>query len=407
MIKKVLNASGGPSKMSNEELRAQMQAASVLINGDSERQRGIASSNNYLLSMLADPDPDDAGELSQAGGEDFMIWKLLPNLQHLPESMLKKLPLSAIFQLNSALAKEDKLKAKLSVNSRLASNAKKLAESPALVKEGRDNRRDILHPARFLGGASCPNTSLWLEARRILGDKGVTPLGNYDLDSVGCGGCVTPRGWQELHNPASQELKLKLFYLPNVANSGLSAKKVNLHTGDEALSIGESLKEIADMDGYRSALNTAREAMASALPWNRSISAVVGFMMNTNYLQADLGGNQRRAQILTEFTDHVFGRNGLNYENGHPFLTTDDLAQVWSNWRGKRSALFLNKFNEKPTSASKPKVFICKRWNAGVCPKQADKDCKTTWGTTLKHVCNKFVAPNKFCEKDHTRLDHK
>ncbi len=344
-------------------------------------------------------------EISSPEKEDFKVWRLLPHLQHLPDKMLQQLPLSAIFQLNAALAKEDKSKAKLSVNSRLAMNAKKLAENPAQVKAGIDNRKDKLHYARFLGGASCPNTALWQEARKILGDKGVTPIGNYDLDSVGCGGCVTPRGWQELHNPSSQELKLKLFYLPNVANSGLSAKKVNLETGDESLSIGESLKEIADMDGYRTALNTAREAMASALPWNRSISAIVGFMMNTNYLQADLGGNQRRAQILTEFTDHIFGRNALNYENGHSFLTTDELTHVWANWRGKRSALFISKFNEKP--GLKKMNGVCKRWNAGHCIKQSDKECKTTWGTVLRHVCSKYVAPNRMCEKDHMRSDHK
>ena len=234
----------------------------------------------------------------------------------------------------------------------------------------------------------------------------MTPLGNYDLDSVGCGGCVTPRGWQELHNPSSQELKLKLFYLPNVSNSGLSARKVNLDTGDEALSIGESLKEIADMDGYRTALNTAREALASALPWNRSISAIVGFMMNTNYLQSDLGGLKNRAQVLTEFTDHVFGRNALNYENGHAFLTTDDLAHVWNNWKSKRAALFLGKYNERP-GGTKKQANLCKRWNMGTCPKQNENECKTTWGSILKNACNKFVAPNRMCEKDHTRTDHK
>ena len=93
--------------------------------------------------------------------------------------------------------------------------------------------------------------------------KGVTPLGNYDMDSVGCGGSVTPTAWLEIHNPSSQELKLRHFYLPNVGGSGMSAKKVALEDSEDALSIGESLKEIAVMDSFRSALNTAREAMAT------------------------------------------------------------------------------------------------------------------------------------------------
>ena len=97
---------------------------------------------------------------------------------------------------------------------------------------------------------------------------------------------MTPKAWLELHNPASQEQKLKMFHLLNVG-------------GEE----GESFKEIADLDSFTAALNTAREAMTSALPWNRSVGAIVGLMVNSGYMQEDLGGNIKRAAILTEFVD--------------------------------------------------------------------------------------------------------
>ena len=77
------------------------------------------------------------------------------------------------------------------------------------VERGKDNRKDILHSARFLGGASCSLTDQWSEARKAIGEEGIVALGNYDLDTVGCGGCVTPKGWMEIHNPASQDLKFK------------------------------------------------------------------------------------------------------------------------------------------------------------------------------------------------------
>lgn len=218
---------------------------------------------------------------------------------------------------------------------------------------------------------------------------------------------MTPKAWQELHNPASQELKLKMFHLPNVASSGLSARRVNLETGDEALSIGDSLKEIADMDSFRSAINTAREALHSALPWNRSISALVGFMQNTSFLQADLGNNPKRAAILTQFADYVFGRNALAWENGQPFLTSDELSHVWANWKGKQPMLLFTTRNSDKRLERRERTIICKRFNAGVCPKQADKECKSTLGFSLKHVCNKFIGNGKMCEKDHARKDHK
>ena len=371
------------------------------------RSRSGLEDMDMEVDSVADPGEDD---MDMSGSEQLAIWRLLPHLQSLPEAMLKKLPLSAMFQLNSALAKDQKNSAKMNVNSRLAANAQKLTAKPTQVHSGLDNRRDMLHQSRFMGGACCSNTELWLQARKAIGEDGVVALGNYDMDSVGCGGSVTPRGWQELHNPASKELKLKLFYLPNVANSGLSAKKVNLDGGDEALSIGDSMREIADVDSYKAALNTAREAMQSALPWNRSIGAIVGFMMNNSYLQADLGGNARRGAILTEFTDYVLGRNALNWENCQPFLTTDELAHVWGNWKGKRAIAISAKPEEKksqPYNKEKRSSDICRMYNVSKCRQQQDKDCKTPWGKVLRHVCNKYVAGGKMCEKDHPRADHK
>ena len=236
-----------------------------------------------------------------------------------------------------------------------------------------------------------------------------TPLVNYDMDSIGCGGGVTPKAWLEIHNPASQELRLRHFYLPNVGNSGLSAKKVALEDGADALSIGKSLKEIADMDGLRTALNNAREALASTLPWNHSMAAIVGFMLNSNYCKADLQGNNRRAQILTEFVDYIFGRNALNWEIAQPFLGSDELAHVWSMWKGKRSALFVQRIGEKRWGKREflgPKD-ICRRYNVGKCAKQAEKTCTTPFGTTLRHCCNFMNPTGKACEKNHPRSQHK
>ena len=209
-----------------------------------------------VASSIADPDEEDGSE--EDGGK-LELWKLLPQLKELPEAWLKKLPISAMFQLNTALAKENKTAEKLGVNSRLARNSKKLVKNPISIERGVDNRKDVLHPARFLGGASCALQEQWGEAQKVIGEEGVLPLGNYDLESVGCGGCVTSKGWAELHNPASQELRLKWFHLPNVG-SGSSSKRGD---GEDS---GEDSKEIADLESFKTVLNTAREALASALP---------------------------------------------------------------------------------------------------------------------------------------------
>jgi hypothetical protein len=356
--------------------------------------------------------PSPAVTAGQHSDFNLEIWKLFPHVQSLPVEMVRQLPISTMLQLNAALAKESKSAEKLSVSARLTHNAQKLQAAPVEVRAGWDDRKELLHDSRFLGGASCSGQYMWLRAREVLGEKGVLPIGNYDMDSVGCGGCVTPRGWQELHCPASSDLKLKLFYMPNVAGSALSAKKLNLEDGESALSIGDSMREIADFEGFRAALHTLREAMACAMPWNRSVGAISGFMLNTNYCATELQNNPKRAAILVEFVDFCLGRNALNWENKVPYLSTDELTHVWASWRGKRSAYFMTSGGsggggaEKKKPAAKKQDDICRRYNRNDCPYKAE-ECKTFYGIKLRHVCSYVLPGGKKCEQGHPKPEHK
>jgi hypothetical protein len=372
-----------------------------------------SSGAHFYSGTFVNPEARNAETTDNTFGSfNLEIWKLLPHIRGLPADMIKQMPLATMLQLNAALAKESKSVEKLSVNARLAQNAQKLQSAPTEIRHGWDDRKELLHEARFLGGPSCSGQYLWLRAREILGAKGVLPIGNYDMDSVGCGGCVTPRGWQEIHNPASPDIKLKLFYMPNVASSTLSARKLNLEDGESALSIGDSMREIADFDGFRAALHTLREAMACAMPWNRSVGAILGFMMNTNYCAADLQNNPQRAAILAEFVDFCLSRNSLNWENKMPYLSADELTHVWASWRGKRAAFFMASGGgagaEKPKKkqADKKRDDICRRFNRGDCPYKVE-DCKTFFGLKLRHVCSYVLPGGRKCEQDHSKVDHK
>ena len=116
------------------------------------------------------------------------------------------------------------------------------------------------------------------------------------------------------------------------------------------------------------------------------------------------------ASILTEFTDYVLGRNALNWENNQAFLSTDELAHVWGNWKTKRGIFGKSAEKKKPekdrSDKKKQMADICKLFNLKSCKFQADKECKSAWGKTLRHVCNKYVAGGKICLKDHLRADH-
>jgi hypothetical protein len=396
--------------------------ADRLVSSTNETLRSLGEefsrTDRGFPSFISGHDPDSglAGGAAAGGSssDPLQVWRLLPALKNMPDHILHQLSRSEIFQLNTAVLKESKVAGKLQANTKLTMNAQQLMANPVNIPGGLDDRKNVLHPARFLGGASCSAQELWLRAREHLGLNGVIPLGNYDLDSIGCGGCVTPRGWTVIHDPSSSELKLKLFHLPNVNSSSLSARKISLEDGESAINIGDSLKDIADMDALKSAINTLREAMASALPWNRSISALCGFFANNNFCASDLNNVPKKAVILTEFSDYVLQRNALNWENKQPFMSSDDLAHAWAAWKAKRSAIFssANSGNKKENQGKqqqqqKTRDGICRRYNSLMgCPNAAN-DCKTFYGSALRHVCNKFMPGGKKCEKDHPRPDHK
>ena len=137
--------------MSNQKLVKVTSAAKKAVSNVANCHTGNFGGGRSLAS-LADPD-EAGGSDSDEGGEDLQLWRLLPQLKEIPEALLKKLPLNAMFQLNSALAKEKKSSEKLGVNTRLAHNPKKVARNPTTVEKGLDNKRDQLHPACFNIGA--------------------------------------------------------------------------------------------------------------------------------------------------------------------------------------------------------------------------------------------------------------
>ena len=58
---------------------------------------------SFTNRILADAveDPDDTTTVDNDA--ELQIWKLLPQLRNLPESLLGKIPLATMFQLNAVL----------------------------------------------------------------------------------------------------------------------------------------------------------------------------------------------------------------------------------------------------------------------------------------------------------------
>ena len=124
-------------------------------------------------------------------------------LKDIPDSMIGKLSFSTLLQLNEALARDASANKKLEADARMAQNADSLLVSPNTVLPGIDDRQGRIHELWFKGGPACSAQFLWNRAREVLGNDGIPALASYDMDAMGCGGCVTAKAWLELANPAS------------------------------------------------------------------------------------------------------------------------------------------------------------------------------------------------------------
>jgi len=139
---------------------------------------------------------------------------------------------------------------------RMAKALEELRQNPVQIPAGVDDRAAVMHAARFLGGPTCSLQHQWLIAREIHGLDGVTPLAGYDTDALGISGCVTSRGWLEIHNPANPHLKLKYFSSSNVGSTAVSSRRLTLAEGENSVDINESFRDLAHMEDLKTSVHT-------------------------------------------------------------------------------------------------------------------------------------------------------
>jgi hypothetical protein len=263
----------------------------------------------------------------------------------------------------------------------------------------------VLHRGRFLGGAGCSAAKLWLAAKEAWGSTAPPPIGSYDMAAIGLAGYVSSRGWVELSNPSSTKLSLKMF---NINNCGAkqSSKKA-----------GEADEEIQELGEFKLAVRVLRSAVSMVMPWNFSVAALEGFLLQTNYCLQDLQNVERKAQILTKFCDYVLSQNADRWRDSEPFLSAGELKSTWAAFFGAQPASQLGqkkggpKQQQKGQRSADPRMTlgICFAYNLGNCQKQAGA-CQTAKGRPLKHICDHVADPAKpteVCGKDHMRKDHK
>jgi hypothetical protein len=342
----------------------------------------------------------------------------------------------------------------------MAKNLEAVRLNPIIVTAGSDDRSGILHPARFLGGAVCSAKKMWRAAREVKGLDGIPPLSSYDLSAIGLGGCVTMRGFKEMHNPASPHNALKLYSSSNMGSQRGATKRLSLADGDRSVAIGDNMREVSDLNEMWLAARAMCRTAQLVMPWNMAYNAIDGFLHNSNYAFAELNGRSNRAAILTDFVNYVLGLNAAAWVQKEDFLTSSEIKTIWGEWFGSRPASLLAITNNDSTpakhggggqgvagannsggatgrgrgrghnwprqnqsattsghfSAPPPPVgssgqsgrggsggqMLCRRFNYGNCPNPASS-CSLPSGTRLYHRCDALLANDRSATTRATR----
>ena len=374
---------------------------------------------------------------------------LFPFVSNFTDEYILSQPLDTLYRLHREEKHAEAGTAARGLEAKLHQNLKKAMDNPVFL-DGYDNRTSFLHPARFLAGAGVPVSQLWLEARKNWGQDGKDAIGNYDLEALGCSGCVTAKGWEVLHKPGSPDLSLKLFTITNVGHSSTGSKTVSL-MGEDGFTVQDSWKDLEDMGEVKKALDNLLIAAQLAMPWNFSFQVLKGFLKSYDYFDNDLSG-QRKAPIISGFVDHVLKVNAGLWVQESPFLDAAKLHALWKSWWSSRKSSFRpdqsqqkqsgngntekGKFFQKqkgkqggqqqqqqakqqqavtiPNFSGPPSEFnICKRFNEKKCPMDhTNCTIRTKVGILrLYHVCNSMVQKDgnikkTYCLEKHPRVDN-
>ena len=335
-------------------------------------------------------------------------------LNEYSDELIISTPIDTLLKLESTSIKLKNLEKAKDIDDKLTSNRDSLPDTAIQIEQGTDNRWDKLHNSRFLPGMGGSAVKTWLKAREVMGRGGHAPIATYDMGSVGLAGFVTPKGWMEIHDPGSSNLSLRQFSINNCG------KRTTTKSGDN---MDDEMTDVIEVGEFKCALRVLREAMTFVHPWNKSVAALEGFLIQTNYCSTDLAGLEKQATILSQFVDYVLRENSNRWRGQDSFLTIGDLKGTWESFFGGRPQSILAKTKSQGNHntggvggggggntqrqgqfqgvsgqgrVNVPSGFwkddICVMWNIGKCLKPPGH-CFTRGGKQLRHVCNHRPDP--------------
>jgi hypothetical protein len=287
------------------------------------------------------------------------IKKKFSFLAEYSDDFISKNGLDTIIKLESTALRLKEAEKGRATEEKLAMNRDELAATTIRVMAGVDNRWDQIHPARFLPGAACSAAQLWLLARENMGNRPQTPVSSYDMATIGLRGCVSSKGCVNIANPGGSGIRLAQFSMTGSTSSKTSSSSSSSKDEDEQI---EGIAE------FKLALRALRAAMSFALPWNRSVDAILGFMEQSNYCHSELGGNEKQARTLTRFTDYILEENANRWRVKQAFVSTGEMKEAWSSFYSTLPSQGANKKTQFQPHNTNPQQQQNgqKQWSGGI-----------------------------------------
>jgi hypothetical protein len=296
----------------------------------------------------------------------------------------------------------------------MAKNLEKIKKNPKQIKKGVDNRADILHDARFLGGHICKNADIWLKAREKIGIFGLDPISRYDSEGLGMNGNINSNIWAALHNPGTKDFSIRMLAPDALSTARATNEKEASHCK----------KDFTNINDIRLALSTFRTATQLIHPWNFSAATLEYFLNSVHFGEKESTNMQSKISFITKFIDEVIANNAEAWDDSKPFMSANKISNKWvadsmtkyskfpQNHDSKNQQKNFNQKNYNQSANSSINMipsYICRRFNYNQCPTQNDDSCSAPWNNAvkLKHFCAFKLPTSNLCLKKHSMKDHK
>ncbi len=421
----------------------------------SQQQQALHNLADFHTT-LRDPDPGTSRNQTDQGmsGHQIQLFRsAIPQIAMFTDDFIRSTPMAQLLQMAITIgaakapethtASESPREADPAAT--MAKTLDRLRSNPIPIPAGQDNRTSILHNARFLGGIACNAKAIWLAAREAIGLEGNEAVATYDMASIGLGGCVTPRGWKELHNLASTLLQIKMFTTANLGASSAANKRLTLADGGASINVGDSLKEIEGMEELKQAVRVMCRAAQFVPPWNMAFCALEGFLISSNWCHAAIGAHSDKVHLLSDFINYILALNADAWTQKEPFLAAGDVKQKWDEWDASRVSLTMTAPASSNTyqqgGSDKKKAFwaqkrqghhshasssggssansnhnhqhrsggdkFCRRYNDNAKCTNPHGNCVLPGGQKLLHLCDKVKSDGSVCKGKHPRSQHR